>query len=483
MQDARTWAGVSVISMSFGSSEGNGETAYDTYFTTPPGHTGITFLAATGDDGAPGEYPAYSPNVLAVGGTTLSTDANGDYLGEAAWAWNSSYSWAGGGGHSTQESLPSFQDPNGVALKYYATPNDLSLSSRGTPDVSFDADPLTGVAVRDSYDYGSSTPWEQVGGTSLATPCWAGLIAIADQLRAAQNVPLLNSSSAHSLLYSIYESSAEYAAAFHDVSGGNNGPNNSGFSAGTGYDLATGIGSPVANVLVPALVSTTLYSANMNSNPGWTFTSGGQWAWGPPSGSGGEPSSGYTGSNVVGYNLAGDYGKLTTTYWATTPAINCTGDTAVTLDFWRWLGRREIQQRPRLHRGFQQRVYLDHRLAEPQQQHGGHGLDGRELRYFGRGQQSAHGLHPVGPGNDGHVGHLLRLEYRQRHRHGAAPGHHSADRHQRDAQRGNRYGRQRGNVRLRADGSLQRGDEHGRGADDFLPGAKPRRHVELRQRD
>ena len=98
------------------------------------GHTGITFLAATGDNGAPGEYPAYSPNVLAVGGTTLSTDANGDYLGESRWAWNSSYSppWAGGGGHSTQESLPSFKI-RAERAKYYATPNDESLSSRGIP--------------------------------------------------------------------------------------------------------------------------------------------------------------------------------------------------------------------------------------------------------------------------------------------------------------------------------------------------------------
>ena len=146
-----------------------------------------------------------------------------------------------------------------------------------SPTFSFDADPLTGVAVCDSYDYGSSAPWQQVGGTSLATPCWAGLIAIADQLRAAQNVPLLNGTLAQSLIYSIYENSAQYAAAFHDVSGGNN----NGFSAGPGYDLVTGVGSPVANVLVPALVSTALYSANMNTNPGWAFTSGSgdQWAF------------------------------------------------------------------------------------------------------------------------------------------------------------------------------------------------------------
>ena len=172
VQNARTWAGVSVISMSFGTSEGSGETAYDTYFTTPAGHTGITFLAATGDSGAPGYYPAYSPNVLAVGETTLSTDANGDYVGETGWAWNTNYNppWGGGGGQSTQEPLPSYQDPGGVALEYYATPNDESLSNRGIPTFDSTPIPLTGVAICDSYDYGSSAPWQQVGGTSLATP-------------------------------------------------------------------------------------------------------------------------------------------------------------------------------------------------------------------------------------------------------------------------------------------------------------------------
>ena len=79
----------------------------------------------------------------------------------------------------------------------------------------------------------------------------------------------------------------------------------------------------------------------MNTNPGWAFTSGSgdQWAFGAPTGSGGDPRAGYTGSNVVGYNLSGTYAKnIASTYWATTPAINCSGYTAVTLDFWRWLG-------------------------------------------------------------------------------------------------------------------------------------------------
>src|SRR5262249_31052064 len=73
--------GVSAVSMSFGSPEFNGEKAFDSVFQTPAGHQGVTFLASTGDNGAPGQYQAYSPNVLAIGGTTLTVDSAGNYGG------------------------------------------------------------------------------------------------------------------------------------------------------------------------------------------------------------------------------------------------------------------------------------------------------------------------------------------------------------------------------------------------------------------
>ena len=72
VQTAADYSGVSVVSMSWGTSEFSGETSDDSYFTTPSGHANVTFLASTGDSSAPGEYPAYSPNVIAVGGTTLT---------------------------------------------------------------------------------------------------------------------------------------------------------------------------------------------------------------------------------------------------------------------------------------------------------------------------------------------------------------------------------------------------------------------------
>lgn len=86
----------------------------------------------------------------------------------------------------------------------------------------------------------------------------------------------------------------------------------------------------------------TLFSANMDTDPGWTYE--GQWAWGQPTGQGGQygspdPTSGYTGDNVVGYNLNGDYpSSMSTTYWATTQAFDCTGSSSVMLEFYAWLG-------------------------------------------------------------------------------------------------------------------------------------------------
>ena len=156
--------GVSVVSMSWGSSEFDGETAYDADFMTPSGHQGVTFVAATGDQGTPGEYPAYSPSVLAVGGTSLHLGANDSYGSEAAWS-------SSGDGTSVYEPEPAYQD--GVA----------GNTGRSIPDVSADADPDTGVAIFDSYNGTSATPWEEMGGASDTAPFWAGLIAIADQGR------------------------------------------------------------------------------------------------------------------------------------------------------------------------------------------------------------------------------------------------------------------------------------------------------------
>jgi subtilisin-like proprotein convertase family protein len=235
---ARSQPGVVAVSMSFGGSEFSGpfgsETAYDTYFTTPGGHQGVTFLAATGDNGQPGGYPAYSPNVVAVGGTTLSIDGSNNYLSESG--WNGS-----GGGLSTVEAAPSYQ--NGLVIH-----NGNSIvnanGARANPDIAMIAG--TGVAVYDSWDY-PSTGWSTFawGGTSLATPCWAGLIAIADQGRGVLGqTPLDGPTQTLPFLYQMPASN------FHDITGGNNG-----FAAGLGYDLVTGLGTPIAPAVADGLAS------------------------------------------------------------------------------------------------------------------------------------------------------------------------------------------------------------------------------------
>ncbi len=239
---ARQQPGVVAVSMSWSSGEYPLETKNDSYFTTPNGHAGVTFVAATGDDGEPGGYPAMSPNVLAVGGTTLTTSgSSGTYVSETGWSGS-------GGGISSYESQPSYQ--KGVVTQ--------STTQRTIPDVSFDASPGSGVSVYDSYDNGTSDPWETVGGTSLATPCWAGLVAIVDQGRSVFGLSSLDGPTG--TLPSIYKLPT---ADIHDITTGSNG-----YSAGVGYDLVTGLGTPIANLLVYDLIGTNQPpTINAVSNP------------------------------------------------------------------------------------------------------------------------------------------------------------------------------------------------------------------------
>jgi subtilase family serine protease len=232
---AANFPGVSVISNSWGGGEYSGETTDDSNFMTPAGHQGVTFLASAGDTGSPGGYPAYSPYVVSVGGTNLQIQSTGTYISESVWNDNNGY--ATGGGISTQEPLPSYQDGlDGI--------NGASTTNRNMPDVSADADPDSGVSVYDTWNEGQGGGWFQVGGTSLASPLWAGMIAIANQGRALAGESTLNGyTQTLPMLYSLPSTD------FHDVTTGSNGT----YSAGPGYDLVTGLGTPVANLLVPAL--------------------------------------------------------------------------------------------------------------------------------------------------------------------------------------------------------------------------------------
>jgi subtilase family serine protease len=213
---ARSLTGVVAVSMSWGGSEFSGEQGYDSVFTTPVGHLdssgqtgGIVFVAASGDSSNI-EYPATSRNVLSVGGTDLSVTSAGTYLGETAWS-------DGGGGIST-------------------------IEQNYSPDVSYNAG--TPYMVYDTTKYQGQTGWFDVGGTSAGAPQWAALVADADQGRMMVGFPSLTGSAMISTMLGLPESD------FNDVTTGNNGI----YAAATGFDLATGKGSPVAQDIISALV-------------------------------------------------------------------------------------------------------------------------------------------------------------------------------------------------------------------------------------
>ena len=158
---ARHAARVVAISMSWGFAESSNESSYDSYFTTPAGHRGITFIASSGDYGF-SWYPSASPNVLSVGGTSLFLTSSGTYGSETAWYFS-------GGGYSPYESEPAYQR------------SVQTTGERSTPDVAFDANPSTGVAIYETSTVTGKGSWQVYGGTSLGAPCWAGIIAIVDQ--------------------------------------------------------------------------------------------------------------------------------------------------------------------------------------------------------------------------------------------------------------------------------------------------------------
>ncbi len=210
-----------VVSMSWGGDEFSDEASYDSYFD----HAGTVFIAASGDTGSGVLYPAASPNVVAVGGTAL-------YLKPKTGTCKfPEVSWEGaGGGLSQYESIPSYQTSFGLAGQY-----------RCVPDVAFAADPYTGVIVC----YGSAG--YLVGGTSVGAPCWAAIIALANQARAAAGLAPLTDG--HQPLYALAATSAKYQKCYRDITMGYNGD----YAALAVYDFITGLGSPKAGGLVPAL--------------------------------------------------------------------------------------------------------------------------------------------------------------------------------------------------------------------------------------
>jgi hypothetical protein len=194
---ATTQPGVVSVSMSWGGEEFSGETKYINHFDKP----GVTFFASSGDDGSNVMWPAVLANVVSVGGTTLNLKLDGTVTSETAWG-NSS------GGLSAYVEVPKYQTSFG-----------LNYSKRAVPDVSFNGNPSTGVSVFNGS-------WWKIGGTSAGAPQWAAINA-------------LGRSVTHENLYDRAKSS--YSSYFRDITSGLNYVN----FAAEGYDLITGLGSPL----------------------------------------------------------------------------------------------------------------------------------------------------------------------------------------------------------------------------------------------
>jgi subtilase family serine protease len=235
----------------------------------------VTVLASSGDGGTSNalkeptktpnlipypsvEWPASDPLVTAVGGTYLCTDpVTGTSVdsvdppsvcqanpGVREVGWIDS-----GGGYSILFPRPAFQSTLPPGSTYVGSsvgapgPNS---QMRGVPDIAFQASARTGTLVYDSGEGG----WFIVGGTSCSAPQWAGLIAIADQIKGS-DLGYINPA-----LYQIANNPAKYATDFYDVTVGNNQTTSiPGYSASTGWDAVTGLGTPNAANLLPDLAA------------------------------------------------------------------------------------------------------------------------------------------------------------------------------------------------------------------------------------
>ena len=200
-----TAAGGGEVTNSWGGGEFPGETSYDSHFLK----ANVVYFASAGD--GPGTiWPSTSPNVVSTGGTTVRRNAaTGAFLSE--YPWDST-----GGGVSHYEPRPSYQGAISSQVGNF----------RGTPDLSFDANPNTGVWVFDSNIGG----WLVVGGTSVSSPALAGIINSAGTFRASTNAELTT----------IYGNRAN-TADFRDITTGFCGPYG-GYSGAAGWDMCTGVG-------------------------------------------------------------------------------------------------------------------------------------------------------------------------------------------------------------------------------------------------
>jgi len=205
---------------------------------------GIAMYAASGDSGAYDcndtslavDSPAGDPYITAVGGTNLQLSGSA-YGSESVWSnptdtQRSPQGAGGGGGLSSTFAQPSWQTGPGVKNQY-------SNGKREVPDVSADADPATGYSVYCTVSASGcpSSGWIVVGGTSAAAPLWAGSTATINEYLQKQGKSRMGF--ANPVLYGLFNGQEPFPP-FHDVTSGNN----LFYPSTTGYDMASGIGSP-----------------------------------------------------------------------------------------------------------------------------------------------------------------------------------------------------------------------------------------------
>jgi hypothetical protein len=227
--------GPGVVSMSFGATEGNWTSLVDSSFSAAD----MTYVAATGDNGAEVNWPSVSSRVLAVGGTSLN--GFGDY-GRTETSWSRT-----GGGISGFVNLPDYQKPaysnNKLQVLFNAT-------KRNVADVAFNADPDTGQYVATIAN--GKVTWRRFGGTSIAAPQWAGITAITNATRAlngqgpiglVQNLLYEKAGSKSNFFSSVVNDF--FSAVLNDVqTQGVDQSNNTELNTSVYYDLATGLGTP-----------------------------------------------------------------------------------------------------------------------------------------------------------------------------------------------------------------------------------------------
>lgn len=221
-----------VVSMSFGGNESFIDTTFTDIFRNIDTDN-VSFVSSAGDIGGLISTPAADAEVLSVGGTFLSVDADGNRTApEAAWV-------DGGGGTSTVFDRPGYQD-------HLVIDNTFTIGdARVVPDVAWNADPASAVAMFSTTpDDNGNTGWQAVGGTSAGAAQWSGLVALINERRIRNGFEILGNGQLNQYLYGVARKYGN--STFNDITTGSNTLH----AATVGFDQATGWGTPQASALI-----------------------------------------------------------------------------------------------------------------------------------------------------------------------------------------------------------------------------------------